>query len=70
MDEAVDVDGAPIIAGCEAAELFEAAEASFDLVMMPVDVGIVGDGDLAVALDGITASASMAAVRSRKSLPS
>ena len=50
MDEAGEVDGAAIIAGCEAPEMLQAAEASFDLIAVLVEFGfVVGDEDLAVA---------------------
>ena len=49
MDEAGEVDGASVVAGSEATEMFEAAEASLDLIAMFVDAGVVRDGDLAVA---------------------
>lgn len=50
MDEACEVDCAAIIACCESTEVFEAIEASLDAVAVLVDVGVVRDGDLAVAL--------------------
>jgi hypothetical protein len=42
MDEGGEVNGAAIVAGGEAAEMLEAAEASLDLVTMPVDADVVG----------------------------
>ena len=50
MNEAGEVSGTAVVASGEAAEMFEATEASLDLVAMPVDARIVRDGDLAVAL--------------------
>ena len=52
MDEASEVDCAAVVAGGEAAEVFEAIEASLDAVAVLVDVGVVWDGDFAVALGG------------------
>ena len=49
MDESQEVNGAAIVACCEAAELLEAIEASLDLVSMDVEISIVGNGDLAAA---------------------
>ncbi|MGN7997985.1 hypothetical protein [Sphingomonas sp. 22176] len=50
MDEPGEVDGTTLTACCEAAEMFEAAEASLDPVALFVDGRVVGDGDLAAAV--------------------
>lgn len=50
MDESGEVDVTAVVAGCEAAEVFEATDASLDLIAMLVDVGVVRDRDLAVTL--------------------
>ena len=43
VDEAGEVDGASIVAGSEATEMFEAAEASLDLIAMFVDARAFSD---------------------------
>ncbi|MEO6215098.1 MAG: hypothetical protein ABIO86_03635 [Sphingomonas sp.] len=68
MDEAGEVDGAPIVASGEAPEMLEAAEAPLDLIAMLVDGFVMGDEDLAIALGRITAWTFMPAISSRKSL--
>ena len=50
MNEAGEVDGSPIVAGCEAAEMLEASEASLDPIALLIEFGVVGDEDLAIAL--------------------
>lgn len=50
MDESCEVDDATVVSGSDAAEMFEAPEASLDLVTMSVDGGVVGDEDFAVPL--------------------
>lgn len=49
MNKTGKVGGAAVIAGGEATEMLEAAEASLDLVAMLVDGRIVRNDDLAVA---------------------
>ena len=50
MDEAGEVDGASIVSCSEAAEMFEAIEASLDAVAVFVDGGVMRDDDLAAAV--------------------
>ena len=50
MYEASEVDSSAIVTGCEAAEVFEATEASLDAVSVLVDVGVMRDEDLAITL--------------------
>lgn len=69
MYEADEVGGSAIVAGGEAAVVLEPVKASFDLIAMPVDGGVVRDGDLAAAVGrDLTAWAPMAAMISRKAL--
>ncbi|WP_330705808.1 hypothetical protein, partial [Novosphingobium resinovorum] len=76
MDEARETDGTALVPGREAAEVFEASEASFNLIAMLVDGSVVRDEYLAIALGtdhrrgihrGYVLSPAMC---SRKSLPS
>jgi len=50
MNEAREVDGAAVVAGSEPAKVFEAIEASFDLVAVLVDGDVMRDEDLSIAL--------------------
>ena len=52
MDEAGEVDGAAIVAGGEAAEVLELAEAPLDAVALPVDGDVMRDDDFAAAVGG------------------
>jgi hypothetical protein len=52
MYEAGEMDGTSIIARGKSSEMFQASEASFDLVAMLVGGSVVRDEDLAVALGG------------------
>src|SRR5690606_32188457 len=49
VDEAEEVDGEPVVAGGEAAEVLELCEAALDAVAQPVEVAVVRDGGLARA---------------------
>jgi hypothetical protein len=62
------VDGSAIVAGGKAPEILQAAKASFDLIAMLVGGFVVRDEAFRFRLEGITASAFMPAIRSRKSL--
>jgi hypothetical protein len=68
VDEAREVDCAAVVTRGETTEVLEAIEAALDAVAVLVGAGVMRDGDLAVALGGITASAFMSAMRWRKSL--
>ena len=46
------MDGAPIVACCETAEMLEASEASLDAVALLVEFCVVRDEDFAMALGG------------------
>ena len=50
MDEAGEVDGASIVSCSEAAEMFEAVEASLDAIAVFVDGCVMRDSDLAAAV--------------------
>ena len=50
MDEAGEVDSTSVLACGEAAEVFESIEAALNPVAVFVDVDVMGDVDLAVAL--------------------
>lgn len=50
VNEAGEVDGSPIVAGCEASETLEASETSLDPIALLVEFGVVRDEDLAIAL--------------------
>ena len=50
LNEACEVQGSAIIARCEAAEVLEPVEATFDAVAVFVDDGIVRDDDLAASV--------------------
>lgn len=50
MDEASKVCGPPVVAGGEAAKVFEPAEAAFDAVALFIDTGVVGNDNLAAAI--------------------
>ena len=50
MNEAREVDNAPVVSCSNMAKLFEASEAPLDLVALLLDGGVVGDEYLAVSL--------------------
>lgn len=66
--EAGEVDCSAFVACCEAAEVFEAVEASLDAIAMPIGGNVMRDGDFAGAVEGITASAPISAMMMRKAL--
>ena len=43
MDEGEEVDGSPVVSGCDSAEMLELVEASFDLIAQLVEGEVVGD---------------------------
>lgn len=43
VDEALEVDGSPVVMGGEPSEVFEAVEAALDAVPEPVGNGVVGE---------------------------
>jgi len=52
MNEAAEVDEAPVVSGCKTAEVFGANEAPFDLVTMLIDGGVGGRKSFGSAMKG------------------
>ena len=68
MDEGEEADVESIEAGCEAAEVFEFVEASFDPIAEFIEVAVVWDEDFAGATGRMTARIPAPAMSWRKAL--
>ena len=68
MDEGEEAGVEPVEAGCEASEVLELVEASFDAVARFVEVAVVRDDDFWVRLDGMIACIPASAIWARKAL--